>query len=110
MAKLTALPELDIISGFRGVIDFYVNHQSCDPELEMPGIPCARRWPRSPGHQRAPAVEAQWQAFSYISRAWSTLSPAIQQAYKDTAASTVKLTGRDLFTKNFLSPTYVELE
>lgn len=102
MAKLTALPHMDIISGFRGVIDFYINHQTCDPELKGAGIPCARKWPRSPGHDRAPAVEAQWQAFSDSSKLWSTLSPEIQAAYNEMAQGT-GLTGRDMFTRSYLT-------
>lgn len=107
MAKLKVLPELGIIDGFKGVIDFYVNHQSCDPELEDPGIPCARRWPRSPGKRRAAAVEAQWPAFAYAAGSWNFLSPEIQQAYRDTAADT-HMSGRDLYVKSFLTSYFRE--
>lgn len=102
MAKLTALPALDIISGFKGTIDFYVNYQSCDREVAGNGIPCARRWPRSPGHRRAPAVEAQWLAFTWAAANWNSLSPEVQDAYKATAEET-NLTARDLFTKSFIT-------
>lgn len=102
MAKLKVLPSLAIISGFRGKIDFYINHQTCDPELKGAGIPCARKWPRSPGHERAPAVEAQWQPFSDSSKLWSTLSPEIQAAYNEMAEGT-GLTGRDMFTRSYLT-------
>jgi len=102
MAKLKALPSLAIISGFRGKIDFYINHQTCDPELQGTGIPCARKWPRSPGHDRAPAVQAQWQAFSDASKLWATLSDDIQQAYIAMAEGT-GLSGRDMFTRSYLT-------
>ncbi len=92
MAKLTALPSQAIISGFKGVIDFY---------LYM-GIPVARKWPRSPGKRRAPAVEAQWPAFATAARLWSTLSKEIQDAYIETAAGAGK-TGRDLASRAYLS-------
>jgi len=105
MAKLTALPSLAIISGFRGKIDFYINHQTCHPEFRGAGIPCARKWPRSPGRKRAPAVEAQWQAFSDSSKLWSTLSLEIQAAYNKMAEGT-GLTGRDMFTRSYLSGLY----
>lgn len=92
MVKLTALPSLAIINGFRGVVDFYYNM----------GIPCARRWPRSPGRRRAPAVEAQWPAFSFAVFAWQLLTPRIQEAYRITAHGT-NLSGRDLFIKGYIS-------
>ncbi|MBA7665758.1 hypothetical protein ES703_73832 [subsurface metagenome] len=105
MAKLKALPSLAIISGFKGVIDYYVNYQSCDREVAGPGIPCARRWPRSPGHKRAPAVEAQWAAFSEAARYWSQLTPEIQAPYNKMASGT-GLTGRDMFTRGYISGLY----
>lgn len=91
MAKLTALPSQAIIDGLKGKIDFYL----------WKGIPCARRWPRSPGHHRAPAVEAQWPTFSYATKLWSYLSPEIQQAYIASAAGT-NLSGRDLAIKAYM--------
>ena len=105
MAKLLSLPSMDIISGFKGVIDYYVNYQSCDREVSGPGIPCARKWPHSPGHKRAPAVEAQWAAFSEAAQLWSQLTPAIQDAYNKMASGT-GLTGRDMFSRGFISGLY----
>ncbi len=92
MAKLTAMPSQDIISGFKGKIDFYV----------YMGIPVARKWPRSPGHKRAPAVEAQWPAFTTAAQIWNQLDEHTQEAYIETASGT-PLTGRDLATKAYLA-------
>ena len=92
MAKLTALPSQAIIDGWKGKIDFYL----------WKGIPCARSWPRSPGHKRAPAVEAQWPAFITASRLWNQMNKELQSAYNETAHGT-NLTGRDLATKAYLS-------
>ena len=92
MAKLIALPSQAIIDGFKGTIDFYL----------WMGIPVARRWPRSPGHRRAPAVEAQWPAFTTATQAWPELSKDIQDAYNETAHGT-NLSGRDLQVKAYLS-------
>jgi len=92
MAKLTALPSLAIISGFKGKIDFYL----------WMGIPVARKWPRSPGHKRAPAVEAQWADFATASRLWGEMSQELQDAYIESAHGTT-LSGRDLAAKAFLS-------
>jgi len=107
MSKLGALPALAIIDGFKGVIDYYVNHQTCDPELAGPGIPCARSWPRSPGQKRAPLVEAQWPAFTWAASNWNSLSPEVQEAYRKTAQGT-NLTARDLFTKAFITDYFRE--
>jgi len=95
MAKLIALPSLAIISGFKGTIDFYVHD----------GIPVARKWPRSPGKRRAPAVEAQWASWREAAGLWSLLSPEVQQAYKAMTANSA-FSGRDVFTKSYLSGIY----
>jgi len=97
MVILKTLPHQAIIDGFKGKIDFYVHR----------GIPCARSWPKSPGRRRAPRVKAQWQAFAYASATWNKLSPEVQQAYKQTAQES-NLTGRDLFTKSFISDYFRE--
>jgi len=102
MAKLKVLPHQDIIDGFRGKIDFYVYHPSCVPELRGPGIPVARKWPRSPGHLRAQAVMDQWADFAYAASAWNLLSDEIQEAYRALAVGS-GLSGRDLFSRSYLS-------
>ncbi|MBA7575046.1 hypothetical protein ES708_16862 [subsurface metagenome] len=99
MAKIKALPGSKAISGFKGVVDYYV----------WRGIACARQWPRSPGHKRAPAVMLQWSAFSEASKLWNTLSPEVQEAYKQMSAGT-HWSGRDVFTKSYLSPLVIHLE
>lgn len=95
MAKLLVLPHQAIIDGFKGKVDFYMHR----------GIPCARAWPRSPGHARAPAVEAQWSSFGYAAQEWQNLSPEIQDAYREMASGT-GLTGRDMFTRSYLTGLY----
>ncbi|GAG55069.1 unnamed protein product [marine sediment metagenome] len=92
MAKIAALPAMSVISGFKGVIDYYM----------WKGIACVRKWPRSPGHLRAPAVEAQWPAFTEASKIWVTLSPEVQDAYNRMAAGT-HMSGRDIQVKTYLS-------
>lgn len=95
MAKLRQMPSLAIISGYKGSIDFYL----------WKGIPCARSWPRSPGHQRSPAVMAQWQAFTTASREWPFLSPTIQAAYQEMATDS-GLTARDLQIRGYIGGLY----
>lgn len=92
MAKLAVMPHQDIISGFKGTIDFYI----------WMGIPVARRWPRSPGHRRAPLVEEQWPDFTTATQIWNQLDEHTQQAFNETAHGT-NLTGRDLSMKAYLS-------
>lgn len=99
MAKITKMPSLAIIDGFKGTLDFYVHD----------GQPCVRRWPRSPGHVRTPAVMAQWQPFEWASQNWNSVSAVVQDAYKRMAAGT-HLNGRDLFVKCYLSPVIIRLE
>lgn len=99
MAKLARLPSLAVINGFKGLIDFYVNM----------GIPCARSWPKSPGHDRAPAVQEQWPAFTWAASNWNSLSPEVQDAYKQLASGT-NMTPRDIFTKSFINGETLFLE
>lgn len=91
MAKITKLPGMDIISGFKGTLDFYVHM----------GQPCVRSWPKSPGHDRAPLVQAQWPAFTIASKAWAYLAPEVQSAYNRMSAG-LRLTGRDIFIKSYI--------
>lgn len=95
MAVITSMPNEAIISGFKGVIDFYYNM----------GLACVRRWPRSPGHRRAPAVESTWAAFADASRLWGQLSPTVQRSYEEMATGT-GLTGRDMFQRSYLKGLY----
>jgi len=105
MATLTTLPSLAIIAGFYGKVDFYLYHPSCDPEAKGPGTVVARKWPRSPGHDRAAPVEATWPAFTYAAKEWSNLAPVVQNAYIAQAEGSA-LSGRDLFTRSYLKGLY----
>ena len=92
MAIITTFPAEDIISGFKGSIDYYIHA----------GLRCVRSWPRSPGHKRTPAVEAQWPAFKIASQLWNQLSPEIRTAF-NTMAQASGLNGRDLSARAYLS-------
>ncbi|GAI51855.1 unnamed protein product, partial [marine sediment metagenome] len=107
MAKLGALPAQAIIDGFKGVIDYYMNFQACDRSISGPGIPCARSWPRSPGHDRAPSVQAGWDAFAWAAKNWNSLDPYVQEAYRQTAQES-NLTPRDLFMKGYITDYFRE--
>lgn len=92
MAKVAALPAKGIISGFKGTLDFYIHD----------GQACVRRWPRSPGKKRSAAVEAQWPAFTYAARLWSTLSPEVQDSFRALSSGT-GLSARDMAMRAYLS-------
>jgi hypothetical protein len=92
MAKLTALPAQDIISGLAGVIDYYVRD----------GVAIAREWPRPPTGERAPGVQAQWPIFAEAATLWNTLDPTVQAAYKTMAAGST-MSGRDIMTKMYIN-------
>ena len=99
MAIITKLPGLEIIAGFKGMLDFY----------HWMGIPCVRAWPRSPGPRRAPAVEAQWPAWGFAGSYWNSLSREVKEAYIK-MASGYPVTGRDLFTKSYISGATIKIE
>jgi len=86
MARLTALPSLDIIHGLKGVLDFYL----------WKGLPCVRRWPRMTKAQQTQGTIAASAIFGEISTAYRTLAPlelaALQEAAKDQPR-----TARDLY-------------
>lgn len=95
MAKIREMIGEKVIDGFKGVIDFYY----------YMGIPCARKWPRSPGKRRTPAVEARWAAFTYAAREWNNLSSTVQESYKRLAKGT-GLSGRDVQQRAYLIGLY----
>lgn len=96
MARLAQLPELAIINGFKGSIDFYV----------WKGLPCARRWPRPPRGPRSLAVQAQWEPFAYASRLWTLQSKEVQDAYRSMASGST-MSGRDMSIKLYINATFI---
>ena len=92
MAKLGALPAIDIIDGMKGVIDYYVHD----------GVPCARSWPRKPTGARSPAVQEGWIPFAFATAAWNYLTPSVRDAYTAMAVGT-PMTPRDLMTSGFMT-------
>ncbi len=95
MAKLTELPSEAIISGFKGTLDYYLWN----------GIAVCRKWPRSPGRSRSPAVEAQWPAFTFAAKEWKNLSKVVQDAYHKLATGS-GLSGRDMQVRAYLTGLY----
>lgn len=85
MAKLKALPDLEIIRGFKGVIDFYMCR----------GIPCARAWPRFRPSLRTPASIASARLFGQIVMAYALLAAVAQAFFAEDAADQPR-TARDI--------------
>jgi len=92
MAKIDVMPHEGIISGFRGVIDFYYCR----------GIACARKWPVKPKYTRSPAVKESWPIFAKAASLWNELSPEIRRAYEAMAQAS-GLSGRDMFTRSYMA-------
>lgn len=92
MAKLTKMPPQHIVDGLKGKLDFY----------EWMGLTIVRSWPRSPGHDRAPRVREQWPAFAWAGSYWNDLPIDIKEIWNELARP-FDMTGRDLFTKQFIS-------
>lgn len=95
MGKLASMVSEVVIDGFRGVIDFYV----------YKGVPCFRKWPKSPGKKRAPAVMAQWEAFAYAAAEWNNLSEYVRRQYEIMSGNS-GMSARDVFTRSYLSGIY----
>lgn len=95
LAVIKVRPNQGIVSGFKGTIDFYAHM----------GTQCVRKWPRSPGKRRSPAVEAQWSIFATVAALWIGLPQNIKDAYIWLAEGT-GMTGRDMFTRGYISGLY----
>lgn len=92
MAKLEALPEAAIISGYKGTVDFYV----------WRGLNCARAWPSPPTAPRSAPVQAQWPIFAEAARLWPQIAPDIRAAYT-TMSSGATLSNRDMMMKLYIN-------
>ncbi len=95
MAKVTEMPSMAIIRGFKGKLDFYY----------WKGIACCRSWPKSPGQIRSVPVTQQWPAFTTAAGLWLQLSQEVQDSYTRIAEGTA-LSGRDMFTRSYLTGLY----
>jgi hypothetical protein len=90
VAKLRSLPELEVIKGFRGILDFYVHK----------GIPCARRWPRRPRVPRSPASQQTAALFATAVKAFSSADASVRAAAK-AMVSQSDLTWRDAMLRAY---------
>jgi len=86
MARLTALPSLDIIHGFKGILDFYL----------WKGLPCCRSWPYNPKSHHSEATIAAAATFGAVLKSYSLLADTVLAAYRDDAKDHTR-TARDIF-------------
>lgn len=86
MAKLKALPSLEVIKTLKGTLDYYY----------WKGIPCVRSWPHIPMSSRTPASLASAQIFGQIASAWGVTGDEIKALYNQDAADQPR-TGRDIY-------------
>lgn len=99
MAIIKKMPGQKIIDGFKGTLDFYVHM----------GLNCVRSWPKSPGHDRSPPVQAGWPAFTWSVKNWPNLALVVKEAYNQQAQGTI-MTGRDIFMKSYMKGDSLYLE
>ena len=88
MARLVALPEQQIIDGFKGTVDFYL----------WKDIPCARKWPVWRPRTPTAAEKANQDTFKAIIQAWDSVDATTRQAFTDLAKGT-GLTNRDVYIR-----------
>lgn len=86
MARLTELPSIDIIRGFKGVLDFYL----------WRGLPCVRSWPRTPKSRQTEATKAAALLFGQVLKNYRLLADMVLVAYQDIATGTPR-TARDVY-------------
>lgn len=91
MAVLSKMPNQAVITGFYGVVDFYL----------WKGIPCARMWPVWDPRDPHPLEKANQDDFAYIAREAKNLPEYMIQQYRDQAAGTT-LTWRDLAIQAYM--------
>lgn len=94
MAKIGALPATAIIDAFRGKLDFY---KWCD-------LTIVRKWPRSPGRKRNPAVVAAQGPFIYINKLAGSLNEEVINSYK-VIATKGGLSWKDYLTRWYINGT-----
>jgi len=91
MVILTAMPAQEVISTFRGAVDFYLWN----------GINCARGWPRWKLKKRTPEVQVYIDLFRVAMNAWGDLPAVIRDAYNQQAQGS-GLMGRDLWVRAYI--------
>jgi len=85
MARIDALPSLEIIRGLKGILDFYV----------WKGLPCVRAWPQYRPAKQTAASLATALVFGAIVKAYNLLGDVPLEAYREDALDQTR-TARDI--------------
>ncbi len=85
MARIDVLPSIEIIRGFKGILDFYM----------WRGLPCVRAWPHYRPARQTDASLAAALTFGAIVQAYSLLANLALQAYREDALDQPR-TARDI--------------
>ncbi|KKM95051.1 hypothetical protein LCGC14_1192160 [marine sediment metagenome] len=91
MVKLGALPNRDIIDGFKGTVDFYMYKDTA----------VARKWPSWTKREPHPDEKVNQNAFAYINRVAGSLPAYIQDQYRAMAVGT-PFTWKDLLVRSYM--------
>jgi len=91
MARLTALPSIDIIQGFKGVLDFYL----------WKGLPCVRKWPYTPPSKRTAGTKSAASLFGEILKSYRLTADTVLEAYQEMAKGAPR-TPRDIYVSGTL--------
>lgn len=94
MALIKAMPSQAVISGLRGVLDFY----------EYCNLVIVRSWPRMRIKERAPGVVAAQSGLAYASNMYSDLPAHVVQSWEFLADQS-NLTARDWLIRAYLGGT-----
>jgi len=89
MARIHALPSLEVIRGLKGIIDFYL----------WKGLPCARAWPRWRPARQSEASKAAALFFGAVVKSYSLLGELPLAAYREDAAGQPR-SARDVFVSS----------
>ncbi len=91
MAKLKALPSLEVINVLKGTLDYYY----------WKGIPCVRKWPHIPHSSRTQPSLDSAHLFGVIVQGWALVGATAKALYAEAAADQPR-TGRDLYVSGVL--------
>ena len=91
MVKLGAMPDREVVDGFKGSVDFYIYKDTA----------VARKWPIWRPREAHPNEAANQSAFAYINRVARTLPTFIIDQYKAQAQGT-PLTWKDLLVRSYM--------
>lgn len=91
MARLTALPSVDIIRGFKGTLDFYL----------WKGLPCVRAWPRWRPARQTDASKASAALFGAVVKGYNLLGEGPLTAFREAATDQTR-SARDIYVSAVL--------